>query len=97
MAVSFEIPEYTTNADSLGTLRILEAIKKVDKRIKFYQAGSSEMFGKVVEIPQTEKTPFYPKVHTEQQKFILIGLQLTIENHIIFLLVMEFYLTMKVH
>ena len=61
VAVSFEIPEYTTNADSLGTLRILEAVKKVDKRIKFYQAGSSEMFGKVVEIPQTEKTPFYPR------------------------------------
>ena len=61
VAVSFEIPEYTTNADSLGTLRILEAIKKVDKKIKFYQAGSSEMFGKVVEIPQTEKTPFYPR------------------------------------
>ena len=61
VAVSFEIPEYTTNADSLGTLRILEAIKKVDKRIKFYQAGSSEMFGKVVEIPQTERTPFYPR------------------------------------
>tara|TARA_X000000950_G_scaffold169294_1_gene206506 strand:- start:3270 stop:4298 length:1029 start_codon:yes stop_codon:yes gene_type:complete len=61
VAVSFELPEYTTNADSLGTLRILEAIKKVDKKIKFYQAGSSEMFGKVVEIPQTEKTPFYPR------------------------------------
>ena len=61
VAVSFEIPEYTTNADSLGTLRILEAIKKVDKKIKFYQAGSSEMFGKVVETPQTEKTPFYPR------------------------------------
>jgi len=61
VAVSFEIPEYTTNADALGTLRILEAIKKVDKKIKFYQAGSSEMFGKVVEIPQTEKTPFYPR------------------------------------
>ena len=61
VAVSFEIPEYTTNADSLGTLRILEAVKKVDKKIKFYQAGSSEMFGKVVEIPQTEKTPFYPR------------------------------------
>ena len=59
--VSFQIPDYTTNADSLGTLRILEAIKKVDKRIKFYQAGSSEMFGKVVEVPQTEKTPFYPR------------------------------------
>ena len=61
VAVSFEIPEYTTNADSLGTLRILEAVRKVDKKIKFYQAGSSEMFGKVFEIPQTEKTPFYPR------------------------------------
>ena len=59
--VSFEIPEYTTNADALGTLRILEAIIKIDKKIKFYQAGSSEMFGRVVEKPQTEKTPFYPR------------------------------------
>ncbi len=61
VAVSFEIPEYTTNTDALGTLRILEAIIKVDKKIKFYQAGSSEMYGKVVETPQTEKTPFYPR------------------------------------
>ena len=61
VAVSFEIPEYTTNADALGTLRILEAIVKVNKKIKFYQAGSSEMFGKVIEKPQTEKTPFYPR------------------------------------
>ena len=61
VAVSFDIPEYTTNADALGTLRILEAIVKVDKKIKFYQAGSSEMFGKVVEKPQNEKTPFYPR------------------------------------
>ena len=61
VAVSFEIPEYTSNADSLGTLRILEAIRKVDNKIKFYQAGSSEMFGKVMKIPQNEKTPFYPR------------------------------------
>ncbi len=61
VAVSFEIPEYTTNTDALGTLRILEAIIKIDKKIKFYQAGSSEMFGKVMQIPQTEKTPFYPR------------------------------------
>ena len=61
MAVSFEIPEYTTNADAIGTLRILEAIVKIDKKIKFYQAGSSEMFGKVFETPQNEKTPFYPR------------------------------------
>ena len=61
VAVSFEMPEYTTNADALGTLRILESIVRLDKKIKFYQAGSSEMFGKVVETPQTEKTPFYPR------------------------------------
>ena len=61
VAVSFQIPEYTTNVDALGTLRILEAILKINKKIKFYQAGSSEMFGKVMQIPQTEKTPFYPK------------------------------------
>ena len=51
------MPEYTTNADATGTLRILEAIIKIDRKIKFYQAGSSEMFGKVVESPQNEKTP----------------------------------------
>ena len=61
VAVSFELPEYTSNADALGTLRILEAIVKIDKKIKFYQAGTSEMYGKVVETPQTEKTPFYPR------------------------------------
>ena len=61
VAVSFDMPEYTTNADASGTLRILESINRVDKKIKFYQAGSSEMFGKVVETPQNEKTPFYPR------------------------------------
>ena len=63
VAVSFEVPEYTANADALGVLRILEAVKfhKLQKKTKFYQAGTSEMFGKVVEIPQTEKTPFYPR------------------------------------
>ena len=61
VAVSFNLPEYTTNVDALGTLRILEAIVQLNKKIKFYQAGSSEMFGKVIETPQTEKTPFYPR------------------------------------
>ena len=61
--VSFETPEYTANADALGTLRILEAIKfhRLEKKTKFYQAGTSEMFGKVKETPQNEKTPFYPR------------------------------------
>jgi len=63
VAVSFEVPEYTANADGIGALRILEAIKfhGFEKKTKFYQAGTSEMYGKVVQIPQTEKTPFYPR------------------------------------
>lgn len=61
VAVSFDVPEYTTNADAIGPLRILEIIKKTNKKIKFYQAGTSEMFGKVQEVPQSEKTPFYPR------------------------------------
>ena len=63
VSVSFEVPEYTANADAIGALRILEAIKfhGYEKITKFYQAGTSEMFGKVREIPQNEKTPFYPR------------------------------------
>jgi len=63
VAVSFEVPEYTANADAVGALRILEAIKfhGLQSKTKFYQAGTSEMFGKVQEIPQSEKTPFYPR------------------------------------
>ena len=61
--VSFETPEYTANSDALGTLRILEAIRLLGltKRIKFYQASTSELYGLVQEVPQTEKTPFYPR------------------------------------
>lgn len=59
--VSFEIPEYTANIVALGTLRLLEAIRNYKPDTKFYQASSSEMFGKVMETPQTEKTPFYPR------------------------------------
>ena len=61
VAVSFEVPEYTSNSDAIGPLRILEIIKNLNKKIKFYQAGTSEMFGKVQEVPQSEKTPFYPR------------------------------------
>tara|TARA_B100000965_G_C19544136_1_gene736990 strand:+ start:363 stop:1409 length:1047 start_codon:yes stop_codon:yes gene_type:complete len=63
VAVSFALPEYTSNVDALGTLRILDCIRflKLEKKTKFYQAGSSEMFGKVQQIPQTEKTPFHPR------------------------------------
>jgi GDPmannose 4,6-dehydratase len=59
--VSFDMPIYTADADALGTLRLLEAIRSTDKPAKFYQASSSEMYGKVIETPQTEKTPFYPR------------------------------------
>ena len=59
--VSFDTPIYTVNTDALGTLRLLEAIRSSNKPAKFYQASSSEMYGKVVETPQTEKTPFYPR------------------------------------
>lgn len=63
VAVSFETPEYTANSDALGTLRLLEAIRilKMTDRVRFYQASTSELFGKVQEIPQTERTPFYPR------------------------------------
>lgn len=59
--VSFEMPVFTGNTDGLGTLRLLDAIKESGIKTKFYQAGSSEMFGKVMETPQKETTPFYPR------------------------------------
>jgi GDPmannose 4,6-dehydratase len=60
--VSFEIPDYTAQVDALGTLRFLDAIREVGLRqVKFYQASTSELYGKVQEVPQTEKTPFYPR------------------------------------
>jgi len=61
--VSFETPEYTANADGVGTLRLLEAIRilGLQERTRFYQASTSELYGKVVETPQTETTPFYPR------------------------------------
>ena len=63
VAVSFETPEYTANADAVGTLRLLEAIRilGLEKKTRFYQASTSELYGKVQEIPQSESTPFYPR------------------------------------
>ena len=63
VAVSFESPEYTANSDALGTLRILESIRilKLEEKVRFYQASTSELFGDVRETPQTETTPFYPR------------------------------------
>jgi GDPmannose 4,6-dehydratase len=61
--ISFDLAEYTAEVDAVGTLRLLDAIRtcNLDKKIKFYQASTSELYGKVQEIPQTEKTPFYPR------------------------------------
>jgi GDPmannose 4,6-dehydratase len=59
--VSFDVPEYTAEVTGLGTVRILEAIREAGIRPKFYQASSSELYGKVLETPQTERTPFYPR------------------------------------
>jgi len=59
--VSFEVPEYTAEVDEVGTLRFLDAIKELGIKTKFFQASTSELYGKVQEIPQTEKTPFYPR------------------------------------
>ena len=63
VGVSFETPEYTANSDAIGTLRVLEALRIVglEKKTRFYQASTSEMFGKVQEVPQRETTPFYPR------------------------------------
>ena len=63
VAVSFETPEYTANADGIGTLRILEAIRilGLEKKTRFYQASTSELYGLVQETPQKESTPFYPR------------------------------------
>lgn len=59
--VSFDIPEYTSDVTGIGTIRILEAIREAGVRPRFYQASSSEMYGRVQEIPQTEVTPFWPR------------------------------------
>ena len=61
VGVSFEMPEFTADTAGMGTLRLLEAVRHADWPVRFYQAGSSEMFGKVAESPQTERTPFYPR------------------------------------
>jgi GDPmannose 4,6-dehydratase len=59
--VSFDIPEYTADVTGIGTIRILEAMREASVKTRFYQASSSEMFGKVQEVPQTERTPFWPR------------------------------------
>ena len=71
--VSFDLPDYTAQVDALGTLRFLDAIKETQIRTKFYQASTSELFGKVQEIPQNEKTPFYLGHHMVLLSYMHIG------------------------
>ena len=59
--ISFDVPEYTAEVTAMGTLRLLEAVRSLGLRPRFYQASSSEMYGKVAETPQTERTPFHPR------------------------------------
>src|SRR5579872_6067707 len=59
--VSFDVPEYTAEVSALGTVRLLEAIREIGIRPKFYQASSSELYGEVREVPQSERTPFHPR------------------------------------
>jgi GDPmannose 4,6-dehydratase len=59
--ISFDVPEYSAQVDGIGTIRILDAIREMSPKTKFYQASTSELFGLVQETPQTERTPFYPR------------------------------------
>ena len=61
VGVSFKTPIYTADIVALGTLRLLEAVRQLDYPVRFYQASSSEMYGQVAEVPQTERTPFHPR------------------------------------
>ena len=71
--VSFEIPEYTTSVDALGTLRFLDAIKTTGVKTKFYQASTSELYGKVLQTPQSENTPLILAHLMELPNYMLIG------------------------
>ena len=95
--VSFETPEYTANADSLGTLRILEAIKilRLENKTKFYQASTSELFGNS-EVKCRANQPISPQSPYAVAKLYFIGLQKTIAKPMVFLRRTEFYLIMKV-
>jgi GDPmannose 4,6-dehydratase len=59
--VSFEVPEYTAESDALGVLRLLDSVRETGSQARFYQASTSELYGKVMEVPQSETTPFYPR------------------------------------
>ena len=96
--MSFESPEYTANSDAIGTLRILEAIRilKLNKKLKFYQASTSELFGKSKEVPQNELTPFYPRSPYAAAKLYAYWITVNYRRLIIYSHVMGFFLIMKV-
>ena len=81
--VSFDTPEYTANADGLGTLRLLEAIRilGMEQEVRFYQASTSELYGLVQEVPQSETTPFYPRSPTAWPSCTAIGSSRIIARH----------------
>ena len=95
--VSFEQPEYTASVDGLGTLRVLESLRflGMEKSTKFYQASTSELYGLVQEVPQSETTPFYPRSPYACAKLFLTGLLLIIGKLIIFLHVTAFFSIMN--
>ena len=95
--VSFEIPEYVANTDGVVTLKNLESIRLLGltEKTKVYQASTSELFGKVQEVPQSETTPFYPRSPYGVAKCMLIGLLVIIVRLMVCLLVMGFYLIMN--
>ena len=92
---SWNTPEHTSEVTGLGVLRMLEAIREYNPKIKFYQASSSEMFGRMVENPAKETTPFYPRSPYGVSKLYGHGLLKIIENHMICLPVQVYYLTMN--
>lgn len=95
VAVSFESPEYTADVDAMGTLRLLEAIRflGLEKKTRFYQASTSELYGLVQEIPQKETTPFYPRSPYAVAKLYATGSPLTTVNPTVFTPVTAFCLT----
>lgn len=93
--VSFDIPEYTANVDALGTLRILEAVHLLGLDTKIYQASTSELYGLVQEVPQSETTPFYPRSPYGVAKLYGFWITKIIVKHMIFLHQMVFFLTMN--
>jgi len=95
--VSFETPEYTANSDALGTLRLLEAIRilGLEKKTRFYQASTSELYGKASEVPQNEKTPFYPRSPYAAAKLYAYWVTVITAKPMVYLPQTEFFSTMN--